>query len=145
MVFWCTPKSISQYGIQKSAGHKKKCPVYCWRIAAFGCAPKRSQSPPQSIDLWKKFGHKKKQKCNLYCILPDRHHRLRTKATPESTAKYRSLKNVWTKKNHKNATYIVFCRTMKTLPNGIHFYSRTSNCLIAIQHPRCWGYIIYYI
>ena len=103
MNFWCTPKSIFQYGFQKNAGHKNLFYIVYCPTAAFGCAPKRSQSPPQSIDLWKKFGTKKTQKCNLYCNIENWHHRLRTKAKPESTAKYTSLKNVWAKKNQKTA------------------------------------------
>ena len=58
------------------------------------------------IRLSKKCGT---QKCNLYYILENRGGRLRTEAKPESTAKYRSLKNAWAKKKHKSAIYIIFC------------------------------------
>ena len=55
------------------------------------------------------------QKCNLYYILENRGGRLRTEAKPESTAKYRSLKNAWAKQKHKSAIYIILCENPENI------------------------------
>ena len=65
--------------------------------------------------------------------------------SPFFCTKSQSYIDSWTqndsKKNEKYHSYIGL-KTMKTLRNDIHFFSRALNCPIANPAPRCWGYVI---